>query len=197
MVVPRQHQGQVGAARGLVLGAHHLAVPEDGKSGGAAADVHDDAVLNLVDGVGCAGLIQHGGDLEPRALRHVLVGARAGFRSGGHGDGAVEQLRVQTLLQLLLQLPHDVQRAGVVHHHAVLQHPRRLLFAGDGVILLIQHHQGDIGGAQVHAHLEPGAHGAEGGALGGLDPLHIGVDPIQIHHSDTLLLALTGECGPG
>ena len=98
-------------------------------------------VLNLIDGVGSAGLVQDVGHLQPGALRHILVGLDTGFGARGHGDGAVDQLRAQAGLQLFLERPYNAQRAGVVHHHAVPQNLGRLFLAGHGVVFLVQHHQ--------------------------------------------------------
>ena len=180
--IPRQDQGEMGASRGLILDPHHLAVLEDGKAGGAAADVHHHAVFDLVDGVGGGGLIQDVGHLKAGALRHVLVGLGAGFGAGGHGDGTVDQLGAQPLLQLRFELLDDPQRPGVVHHHAVPQDLRRLLFTGDGVVLLVQDDHDDVGRAQVQAHLQLVADGLEGLGLRFLHTGHIGVDAVQIHH---------------
>ena len=188
MVVACQHQCHMGTAGGLVLDTNHLAPFEYGKASSAAANVDHNTVFDLIDGIGCCRLVQHIGHFKPRAFGHILMGLDAGFCTGRHGDGAVDQLpATQTGFQLFLETADDLQRTAVIHHYAVLEHAGRLFFTGNGIILLVQNHQDNIRRTQVHADLELVTHRLKGGGLRLLDTLHIGVDPFQIHHSIAIL----------
>ena len=86
--------------RSLILDLYDLPVVEDRKSGRTAADIDDDSVRNLIDGICSGRLINDICYLKAGGLRYILVCPRAGFRSCRHGNGTVDELLAQTLLQL-------------------------------------------------------------------------------------------------
>ena len=169
------------AAGRFVLNTDHLAVLQKSHAGRSAADVHDNAVFDLIDGV-CGGrLVKDACDLEARALRDVLVGADAAFRPGGHGDRAVEQFAVEPCAELLPKLSHDPLCAGEIHDHAVLQDAGRLLFAGDGVVLLVKHDDNNVCRSEINTDLVPSTGRGKGDLLRLANAIHIAVDAVKIH----------------
>ena len=127
---------------------------EDRKSGRTTADIDDNSVRNLIDGICSGRLINDICYLKAGGLRYILVCPRAGFRSCRHGNGTINELLAQTLLQLFLQFPDNPACPAVIYNYTIPKHACRLLFTGHRLVIFIQYYKYNIGSSQIQTGLE-------------------------------------------
>ena len=138
------------AARGLVDAFHHVAVLDDGDTGGATADIHHGAIARTDEQICGRGLVKDGNHVEPRSLGDVFDNAAVktlGSRRKGHGTGL--KLAPELLLELFLELARDIDCTHVVDDHAVLDHTGKAIRAGHRLTRSVNHSEHDKCGAHV------------------------------------------------
>ena len=158
---PRDDQGKMRAACGLIRGIHHLTIFNDSDARTAAAHIHHSAVLHAQKRIGSRRFIDEAGAGQARALQHVGHGPHLGQ---GHArrirTGRGGQCHPQAGFHILLEASDQVHRAHKIHHHAVTHHLGELVRACHRLHASIQYHDHRVGRAQVHAHMQRTGNGA-------------------------------------
>ena len=75
-------------------------------------------------------------------------------RAGRNSDSGIFELTAEAFLKLTNKAPHDLGSTHVVHNKTVADDLSKFQSTGNRLALAVHHHDHDVRGAEVNAHVE-------------------------------------------